>query len=154
MSDGLNVEFYVFYVNSYVFNAVLLALIRCILQQMEEMSVNADDDLKLAVTVGAAIAARRKQKGLTQSQFAEFIDVTQDSLSRMEKGSIAPKFSRLQRIADGLGCSVADLFRKLDDSAREKAERMADKISPLSPELQDLVVEFVEKTVEVFKNKP
>lgn len=114
----------------------------------EDYGVNIGNDSKLAALVGAAIAARRKQKGLTQAQFAELLDITQDSLSRMEKGVIAPKFSRLHSIASALGCPVADLFRHLDDCTRVKAESIADRISTLSPELQDLVVELVEKTVE------
>lgn len=116
--------------------------------------MNLDSDIKLAALVGAAIAMRRKQKGLTQAQFAELLDITQDSLSRMEKGVIAPKFSRLQYIADALGCPVADLFRQLDDPARVKAESIADRISTLAPELQDLVVEMVEKTVETLGKVP
>lgn len=107
-----------------------------------------DSENPLASLVGSAIAIRRKQKGLTQAHFAELLDITQDSLSRMEKGVIAPKFSRLQHIAAMLDCPVADLFRQLDDSARVKAESIADKISALSPELQNLVLELVEKTVE------
>lgn len=91
---------------------------------------------------------------MTQAQFAELLDITQDSLSRMEKGVIAPKFSRLEGIAEALGCPVADLFRQLDDPARVKAESIADKICTLAPELQDLVVELVEKTVEVLQKKP
>lgn len=114
----------------------------------EDYGVNIGNDSKLAALVGAAIAARRKKKGLTQAQFAELLDITQDSLSRMEKGVIAPKFSRLHGIATALGCPVADLFRQLDDCTRVKAESIADRISTLPPELQDLVVELVEKMVE------
>ena len=112
--------------------------------------MSTESDPKLASIVGAAIASRRKQRGLTQASFAELLDITQDSLSRMEKGIIAPKFSRLRSIADALDCSVADLFRQLDDPARVKAESIAEAISPLPPELQNLLMEMVEKTAQTF----
>ena len=53
----------------------------------------------LAMQVGAVIAPRRKQMGLTQVQLATRLGITQDSLSRMENGAIAPKFSRLPELA-------------------------------------------------------
>ena len=61
------------------------------------------NDRNLAQRVGAAIAARRKQRGYTQSQLAERLSISQEALSRMEKGIISPKFSRLEDLADALG---------------------------------------------------
>jgi len=37
--------------------------------------------------------------------------MTQDSLSRIASDEVAPRFSRLQDIADALSCPVVDLFR-------------------------------------------
>ena len=56
----------------------------------------------LSVLVGNAIMKRRQRKGLTQAEFAKLLGIEQHSLSRMEKGTIAPKMSRLQQIADYL----------------------------------------------------
>lgn len=99
-----------------------------------------EKDPPLSAAVGAIISERRKRMGLTQAQLAEHLDITQDSLSRMEKGIIAPKFSRLQLIADTLGCSVADLFRQQDEPSEQLAKSIAEKISCLPLELQSLAV--------------
>ena len=64
----------------------------------------------VAELVGSNIAERRKQKHMTQARMGELLGITTDSLCRMERGIIAPRFHRLADIAAILGCSVADLF--------------------------------------------
>ena len=65
----------------------------------------------LARRVGANIAAYRKLKGWTQAQLGEILGIGTDSLCRIERGTMAPRFQRLEDIADALGCTVSDLFR-------------------------------------------
>ena len=86
------------------------------------------NDRNLAQRVGAAIAARRKQRGYTQSQLAERLSISQEALSRMEKGIISPKFSRLEDLADALGCTVAELFHASSDTTRARGMTLADII--------------------------
>jgi transcriptional regulator with XRE-family HTH domain len=54
---------------------------------------------KVAGQVGAAIAARRKAKGLTQAQIAEAIGVEKETVSRMENGVISLTLQRLQQMS-------------------------------------------------------
>jgi transcriptional regulator with XRE-family HTH domain len=98
---------------------------------------------KLAVSVGAVIVEKRKRRGLTQSQLAGLLGITQNSLSRMESGEIAPKLSRLQDIADALGCPVADLFRTASPGAAGKAEAIADLIQGLPEQLQEMLLSMM-----------
>ena len=65
----------------------------------------------LARRVGANIAAYRKLKGWTQAQLGEILGIGTDSLCRIERGTMAPRFQRLEDIAEALGCTVSDLFR-------------------------------------------
>lgn len=65
---------------------------------------------RLAVIVGANITARRKLLGWNQAAFAERLGMGADSLSRIERGLVAPRFQRLEEIAEILECSVAELF--------------------------------------------
>lgn len=108
------------------------------------------DDRNLARRVGAAIAARRKQRGYTQSQLAERLCISQEALSRMEKGLISPKFSRLEDLADALGCTVAELFRAPSDTAQARGMTLADLIRPLTPEGQEAIVDLVALMVRAF----
>ena len=66
---------------------------------------------KVAGQVGAAIAARRKAKGLTQAQIAEAIGVEKETVSRMENGVISLTLQRLQQMSEVLDCSLSDLVR-------------------------------------------
>lgn len=70
---------------------------------------------RLATIVGANIAALRKIRGWNQIDFAERLGIGADSLSRMERGLVAPRFSRLEHIANILECSVAELFMTQED---------------------------------------
>lgn len=47
---------------------------------------------------------------MTQEALAETLGISQESLCRMEKGLIAPRFERLFDFARALDCSIADLF--------------------------------------------
>ena len=53
----------------------------------------------VAGLVGNNIAVRRKQKHMTQARMGELLGITTDSLCRMERGIIAPRFHRLADIA-------------------------------------------------------
>jgi len=97
---------------------------------------------------GAIISERRKILGLSQELLAERVDISQESLSRMEKGLIAPRFERLRLFAEALKCSIADLFREQGEVS-EWAAAMEKVISPLSDCEQKEVVAIVTKIVTV-----
>lgn len=61
---------------------------------------------------GERIAAKRKEKGITQEALAEKLGISQESLCRMEKGLISPRFERLLDFSKALDCPIADLFAK------------------------------------------
>lgn len=95
---------------------------------------------------GAIVSERRKLLGMSQELLAERVDISQESLSRMEKGFIAPRFERLQLFADALECSIPDLFREHSE-ASEWAATIEKIISPLSDCEQKEVVAVMAKIV-------
>ena len=48
--------------------------------------------------------------GLTQVRIAEAMGVTQSTVSQWESGSVLPDTEKLPRLAEVLGCGIADLF--------------------------------------------
>ena len=54
----------------------------------------------------------RKKAGFTQAKFAEAVGVTQSTVSQWESGKVLPDTAKLPKLAEVLGCSVADLFAK------------------------------------------
>ncbi len=60
--------------------------------------------------VGGFIAELRKEKGLTQLQLAEMLNVTDKAISRWETGKGYPDIELLQKISDTLGVSLNELL--------------------------------------------
>jgi transcriptional regulator with XRE-family HTH domain len=78
--------------------------------------------------------------GLTQAELAERLDMGGDSLSRIEKGVVAPRFQRLEGIASALDCAVADLFRKDDDPPGVRLGALKDLLRPLPADAQEEIL--------------
>lgn len=104
---------------------------------------------KLAHMFGAIVAEKRRQLGLSQEILAEQLGISQESLSRMEKGVIAPRFERLQAFAQALHCPVADLFR--ENTAHERAASLEHILSPLPDRLQEELVDIMVKMAVLLK---
>ena len=108
----------------------------------------------LAAIVGTNIAHRRKAVGLTQDQLAEKLNISGASLSRIESGMAAPRFPRLEEMAEIFGCHVADLFRKEDDPLSVKLDTVEDMLRPLPAGTQeDLVYLMITAIQTVKKNR-
>lgn len=111
------------------------------------------DTNMLTRLVGRNIYSKRKRLGLTQEELAERIGIGQQSLSRMEKGRIAPKFERLQIIADTLGCPVTDLFRENEEDTSAIAERITDILQGLDARRRELVFSHVASLANLLKEE-
>lgn len=59
-----------------------------------------------------AIKEYRIKKGISQARLAELVDTTQAAVAMWETGARTPRTDKLPRLAEVLGCSVADLFAK------------------------------------------
>jgi len=53
---------------------------------------------------------RRKEIGLTQADLAVATSVTRQTVIAIEKGNYVPSVLLALRLADALGCTVAELF--------------------------------------------
>jgi transcriptional regulator with XRE-family HTH domain len=66
---------------------------------------------KLMTAFGRRLAEVRKQKGLTQQQLAEKLDISLVSIAYIETGKRWPRLVTLSRIADALGVNIDQLFK-------------------------------------------
>ena len=105
----------------------------------------------IAKQLGATIAEKRRSLGLTQAQLAEKLDIGQDALSRMEKGKISPKLTRLPDIAEALDCSVAELFRPQSEGNEDIAAQIAMIIDPLAKTKQYELVKLLPQLVSLIR---
>jgi len=59
---------------------------------------------------GKKLRSFRKQRGMTQEQFAELLDISIDFLSLVERGLNAPSFESIETFSITLGIPVRDFF--------------------------------------------
>jgi len=91
--------------------------------------------------LGITIKNIRKQKGLTQGEFASICGITQTYLSQIENNQREPNFSKLKSISIGLQIPLPVLFflsMTVDDVQPQK--RKAFQI--VNPSVKSLLNEF------------
>jgi|GEM_PF-4837318 len=63
-----------------------------------------------AVHIGEAVRAARDKAGLTQAGLAEAADISDETVSRIERGAYEPAVSTLISLSDALGVSLEQLI--------------------------------------------
>jgi len=91
--------------------------------------------------LGQQIKSLRKLKGLRQDQLAEIASIDSKSLSRIERGVFLPSLDTVQKLADALGISVAEMF---GDDARDarvlRMQLLSLAVSTADADLQQAVI--------------
>ena len=79
------------------------------------------------VKTGALIKALRLERGLTQKQLAEKLNVTDRAVSKWERGKNAPDIALLEPLAEILGVTVLELIRgeRVQSESRTEVESAA-----------------------------
>lgn len=67
------------------------------------------------VALARAIQKLRKEAGLTQQQLADRAEIPVVALQQIEAADIDADWGTLRHIASGLGTSLADLFRLVEE---------------------------------------
>lgn len=82
----------------------------------------------MKLTIGEKIALLRKKRNVTQTELAEYLYLTPQTVSRWEVGSGTPEITLLPRIATFFGVSIDELFGV---TSLERTEDLAVKYSIL-----------------------
>ena len=77
------------------------------------------------LTLGAFIAALRKEKGLTQRELSEMLSVSDKTVSHWERDETSPDISLLPVIADIFGITVDELLK----GERKEAARVSEPLN-------------------------
>lgn len=64
------------------------------------------------MSIGDSIRQLRKEKGMTQTELAEKLNITQSMLCQIERGTKTPSLPLGKEIADALGCELGSLVAK------------------------------------------
>ena len=84
------------------------------------------------IKIGTFMKELRKEKGMTQEQAAERLNVSNRTVSRWETGTNMPDISLLLEIADLYGVSIPELIdgerksEKMNEEVKEVASKMSD----------------------------
>ena len=106
-------------------------------------------------TMGAMIAALRKEKGMTQLELAKELGVTDKAVSKWERDLSCPDISSVPKLAEVLGVSVDELMQsKAAPKEEEKGEwsRIIDlslKAVPLAMGVALIVVSFLKQDIDL-----
>ena len=87
------------------------------------------------VKTGALIKALRLERGFTQKQLAEKLNVTDRAVSKWERGKNAPDIALLEPLAEILGVTVLELIRgeRVQSESRTEVESAALEVIDYSP---------------------
>ena len=103
----------------------------------------ADSKIDNNLSFGERLKHLRMQKGMSQKDFAQSVDIHPVHYNRYEKGATTPAAETLSKLADGLGVSVDYLLEGEEQDAavadlkdRELLE-LFKEIEKCSPEVKD-----------------
>lgn len=91
-------------------------------------------DQELAIYIGLKIKEFRDQRGLTQKELADLIEMGNTTIANYEKGFRTPKKNTLFKIANALNVTIDDLFPILKQSDNSIIESVEEILSQLEPE--------------------
>lgn len=86
-----------------------------------------------AKTFGSFLAETRRAQGLTQSELAERLHVTDKAVSRWERGLGFPDINTLEPLADALGLSLSQLMHADRKDGSGSNQTLEDFFSLLAP---------------------
>ena len=84
------------------------------------------------IKIGAFLKELRKEKNLTQEQFAEQLGVSSRTVSRWETGNNMPDISLLTEIAEFYDVSIPELI-----NGERKSENMNEEIQEVAGKMAD-----------------
>jgi transcriptional regulator with XRE-family HTH domain len=103
------------------------------------------DEQALAKVVGKAISKRRRACNLTQEEVAERLNVGNEAVSRMERGTVMPTVARLVELADIFNCPVGELLIESSNRTEDQGKLIVNIINKLSKKDRGFILEIVEK---------
>jgi len=106
------------------------------------------DEVALSKRLGQIIAKRRIRCGLTQEDLAERLDVGNEAVSRMERGTVPPNVARLHELAGIFRCSVCDLLIESSARTEEQSAYLAKLLSNVSDEDRTVIIDVVRRLSE------
>lgn len=107
--------------------------------------------MQLPILFGKNVRNYRKANGLTQEQLAKRVNVSMETIGKIERGAAAPTFTTAERIAEALDVPVAVLFGA-DESTALPGERgrLTNRINQLLSRSNNEQLARINRIIEAF----
>lgn len=84
------------------------------------------------MSLAEKLVSLRKQKGLTQMDLAEKLNVSRQAVSRWEVGAAIPGTDNLKVLGELYGVSIDYLLKDISDNIEDQKNDVADQTNPLA----------------------
>ncbi|HEY8101197.1 MAG TPA: helix-turn-helix transcriptional regulator [Burkholderiaceae bacterium] len=102
----------------------------------------------LSVVVGKNIHACRKRSGMTQNELAQVLGVEVETVSRYERGVVAPSFPQLEKISVVFNVAAWVLFSDGSDIPTAQDITIVELYKGLSTRDRDFIRSYVQAYAE------
>lgn len=107
----------------------------------------ANNDMELNKLIGSAIAKHRIAAGMTQAQVAEKLNISNEAVSRMERGTIMPTVARLIQLAEIFQCSAANLLIDSSHALNDQSQKLNELLAQLNENERIKLMEIIEMMI-------
>ncbi|UOO82970.1 helix-turn-helix domain-containing protein [Uruburuella testudinis] len=97
--------------------------------------------------IGAMIAKYRKAAGITQAELAEKLELSNDAISRLERGHISLTVSRLFELAEIFECDAADLLNASSHRIQDHERRLMAMLNKLEARERVMLLGLIEQLI-------
>ena len=106
------------------------------------------------MNIGTKITELRKQKNLSQSDFAREVGVSREMIGRYERGEVMPSIEVAKKIADALEVSLDYLAGDAKNAAVDKQTlKLIHDIEDLEPSIKDKLIYLANAVIRDAKAK-
>jgi transcriptional regulator with XRE-family HTH domain len=99
--------------------------------------------------IGPTLRRLRESRGLTQEQLGEAADIANATISRVERGRLAPSGALLKKLAAGLGVSVDVVLGTKPPPPSAKVRPSVARLVAVVRDLDDAAVDDVARAVKL-----
>lgn len=89
----------------------------------------------------------RQQAGLTQEAVAEALNLGNEAVSRLERGTVAASVPRLMELAALFGCRTTDFFLEESHQPNDLSIEIEKLLNRVGPEARKFAIEQLRHTI-------
>ncbi|QLB20888.1 XRE family transcriptional regulator [Vespertiliibacter pulmonis] len=105
------------------------------------------ENSELDKRVGKAVAHYRKMAGLSQAEVAEIMGLSNDAISKMERGNITLNVSRLFEFAQIFNCQASDFLIATSNRVEDQHQHLSQLLLKLNSEDRGQLLRIIEQMI-------